>query len=182
MQLNGFFQVAAHPTSCVSPRAGILGKVELGPQSSVFAGAQLRGDTAPIVVGACSNIQECAVVHVDAGHPCLIGSHVTVGHGAIVHGCTVGDHCMVGMGATVMTGAVLGEGCLVAAGAVVTQEKVFAPRTMIVGVPGKAVRTLSDEEFERLNQSAWREYLQVSSAMVDQGAMFHPSPGFCGQV
>lgn len=130
--------------------AEVSGKVSLGEGSSVWYGATLRGDIAAIRIGAGSNVQDGATVHVDHGVDCEIGESVTIGHGAIVHACTVGDRSLIGMGAIILDGAVIGEDSIVGAGALVTQGKCFPPRSMILGSPAKAVRSLSDEEVASL--------------------------------
>lgn len=180
--MANYFDVKADPTARISPKASILGDVTIGPDATVFGGAYIRGDMAPVRIGTNSNVQECAVIHVDTDFPCTVGDNVTIGHGAIVHGCTIGDDCLLGMGSVVMNGAVLGEGCLVAAGALVSQGKVYPPRTLIMGVPGRAVRTIPDDEYEAVVLKGAREYHEVGREMVEQGAMFHPGPEFKGQV
>lgn len=177
-----YFDVKADPAARISPRASILGDVTIGADTTVFAGACLRGDMAPIVIGRGSNVQECAVFHVDTDCPCVVGDGVTVGHGAIVHGCTIDDNCMVGMGSVIMNGAHLGEGCLVAAGALVSQGKEFAPHTLIMGVPGRAVRTISEEQYEGYVLKGAQEYLEVGREMLEQGALFSPGPDWHGQA
>jgi carbonic anhydrase/acetyltransferase-like protein (isoleucine patch superfamily) len=138
----------------VAWNAEISGRVDLGQASSVWYGATLRGDIAAIRVGAMSNVQDGAVLHVEEGVPCVLGDHVTVGHGAIVHACTVGDRCLVGMGAVILDRAVIGSDSIVGAGALVTQGKAFPPRSMILGSPAKLVRELSDEEVAGLRAHA----------------------------
>lgn len=149
------------PSAFVAPNATVVGDVELGPGSGVFYGAVLRGDRAAVRVGAGSNLQDNVVVHADPGHPCLIGSRVSVGHGAVVHGCTVEDEVLVGMNATVLNGAVLGTGSLVAAGAVVLEGTVVPPRSLVAGVPAKVRRELTEQELEKVRANA-RTYLQLS--------------------
>lgn len=180
--MANYFDVKADSSARISPKASILGDVTLGADVTVFAGAHIRGDMAPVSIGQCSNVQECAVIHVDTDYPCVIGGDVTIGHGAIVHGCTIGDGCLLGMGSVVMNGAVLGEGCLVAAGALVSQGKTYPPRTLIMGVPGRAVRSVDDEEYQAVVLKGAREYLVVGEEMVEQGAMFNPGPDFHGQA
>ena len=138
----------------VAGSAEVLGRVTLGEGASVWYGAVLRGDIEAIRVGAGSNVQDGAVLHVDAGSPCVLGDYVTVGHGAIVHACAVGDRCLVGMGAVILDRAVIGEDSIVGAGALVTQGKAFPPRSMILGSPAKLVRPLSDEEVAGLRAHA----------------------------
>jgi carbonic anhydrase/acetyltransferase-like protein (isoleucine patch superfamily) len=134
--------------------AEVSGRVELGEGASVWYGAVLRGDIAAISVGAGSNVQDCAVLHVDHDRPCVLGEQVTIGHGAIVHACEIGDRCLIGMGAIILNGAVIGEDSIVGAGALVTQGKVFPPRSMILGSPAKAIRALTDEEVAGLRPHA----------------------------
>jgi gamma-carbonic anhydrase len=138
----------------VAWNAEVSGKVTLGEGASVWYGAVLRGDIDEIRVGAGSNVQDGAVLHVDEGQPCVLGDRVTVGHGAIVHACTVGDRCLVGMGAVILDRAVIGEDSIVGAGALVTQGKAFPPRSMILGSPAKLVRPLTDEEVAGLRSHA----------------------------
>jgi gamma-carbonic anhydrase len=138
----------------VAWNAEVLGHVELGEGSSVWYGAVLRGDIATIRVGAKSNVQDQAVLHVDEGKDCVLGDSVTIGHGAIVHACEIGDRCLIGMGAVILNRAVIGEDSIVGAGALVTQDKVFPPRSMILGSPAKLIRELSDEEVASLGPHA----------------------------
>ena len=175
--------VNADPSCCISPAAGLVGAVVLGRRTSVFAGAQLRGDCGQVIrVGDESNIQENAVLHVSPGHDCIVGDRVTVGHGAILHGCTVEDGALIGMGAIVLDGARIPSGCLVAAGSLVTGSREFPPNSLLMGNPARVVRALSPEEVERLVLANAREYLEVSQAMAEQGMLFHPQPDFCFQV
>ncbi len=160
--------------SFVAWNAEIAGDVTLAPRTSVWFSATLRADLAPITVGEGSNIQDGATVHVDTGFPCAIGRGVTVGHNAVLHGCTIGDDCLVGMSATVLSGAVIGEGSIIGAGALVTEGKTFPPRSLIIGAPAKAVRTVDDatlakvrrnaEEYRRLAAEAAADYVEESSS------------------
>ncbi|GMB82197.1 gamma carbonic anhydrase family protein [Shinella zoogloeoides] len=138
----------------VAPDANVIGKVILGEDVGIWFGATLRGDNEPIIVGACSNIQEGTVVHTDPGKPVIIGEGCTIGHGAIIHGCTIGNNSLIGMGATVLNGAVIGNNCLVGANALVTEGKVFPDNSLIVGSPAKAIRTLDADAVEGLKKSA----------------------------
>jgi gamma-carbonic anhydrase len=138
----------------VAWNAELLGRVLLGEGASIWYGAVLRADLAEIRVGAFSNVQDGAVIHVDEGRDCVLGERVTVGHGAIVHACTVGDRCLVGMGAVILDRAVIGEDSIVGAGALVTQGKAFPPRSMILGSPAKVARSLTDEEVAGLGAHA----------------------------
>jgi carbonic anhydrase/acetyltransferase-like protein (isoleucine patch superfamily) len=145
---------AVPDSAWIAPSADLIGDVVLGAEASVWFGAVIRGDNTSITIGARTNVQEGAVMHSDAGVPLTIGADVTIGHQAMLHGCTIGDGVLVGMGATVLNGAVIGEGCLIGAGALVTEGKIFPPRSLIVGAPAKAIRTLDEATVERLRMSA----------------------------
>ncbi len=151
------------PAAWVAPNATLVGRVSLGPESSVFYGAVLRGDTDAISLGARSNLQDNVVVHCDTGIPTTIGAGVSVGHGAVVHGCTIEDDCLVGMHATVMNGAVIGAGSLVAGGAVVLEGTVVPPRSLVAGVPAKVRRELTDDELAGIRANA-DHYVNLSRA------------------
>jgi len=142
-----------HVTAYVSPEATVIGDVRLGAGVSLWPGAVLRGDNEPICMGEGSNAQEGVVLHTDHGAPLTIGRGVTIGHQAMLHGCTVHDHVLIGIQAVVLNGAVIGESSLVGAGALVTEGKTFAPRSLILGRPAKAVRTLTDEEVENIRRN-----------------------------
>jgi carbonic anhydrase/acetyltransferase-like protein (isoleucine patch superfamily) len=134
----------------VAPGARVIGKVTLHDEVSIWFGAVLRGDNDTITVGARSNIQDNAMVHVDPGFPVSIGEGCTIGHHAILHGCSIGDRSLVGMGATILNGARIGEDCLVGANALVTEGKVFEPGWLIVGAPARAVRKLDEAAIAQL--------------------------------
>ena len=134
------------PSAWVAPGAYVIGSVHLGEESSVWYGAVLRGDTEPIRVGARTNVQDGCVLHADPGYPAVVGEDCVVGHRAILHGCEIEDGCLVGMGATVLNGARIGEGSIVAAGALVPENKEFPPRSLIVGIPAKRAKDVSEEQ------------------------------------
>jgi len=142
------------PTAWVAPSADLIGDVRLGPRASVWFGVVIRADNTPILLGEETNFQDGAVGHSDPGAPLTIGARVTVGHQAILHGCTVEDEALIGMGARILNGAVIGAQCIVGAGALVTEGKQFGPRSLIVGSPARAVRTLTDEQVAMLHLSA----------------------------
>ena len=137
-----------------APSADLIGDVRLGARSSVWFGAVIRADNTPILVGEDSNFQDGAIGHSDPGAPLTIGARVTVGHQAILHGCTVGDDCLIGMGARILNGALFESECIVGAGALITEGKRFESGSLIVGVPGRAVRQLTQEEKQALRVSA----------------------------
>jgi len=138
----------------VAPSAAVIGRVVLGRDVSVWFGAVLRGDNNEIRLGDSSNVQDTAVIHVDGDAPATIGRGVTIGHAAVVHGCTVDDYSLIGIGATILSHAVIGKHCLVGAGALVTERKVFADRSLIIGAPARRARELTDEEVRSLEESA----------------------------
>lgn len=172
--ITDYHQVHLDPTVRLSPHCTIVGDVTVDDHVSIFAGAQLRGDGAPITIGAHSNVQENCVLHVSIDSPLVLGDHVSVGHGAIVHGCTIGSNVLVGMGSIVMDNAKIPSNCLIGAGALVTQGKEFEPGSLIIGSPAKAVRIMSDEEIQRLVTSNTNEYEVIGERMLADGVMVNP--------
>jgi carbonic anhydrase/acetyltransferase-like protein (isoleucine patch superfamily) len=148
----------------VAAEATLVGDVVVGERASVWPGAAARGDNEPIVIGNDSNVQEGAVLHADPGFALAIGERVTVGHQAMLHGCTIGDGSLIGIQAVVMNGAVIGRDSLVGAGSIVTEGKSFPDRSLILGVPAKVARALSDAEVAGLERA--------SSGYVERGAHF----------
>jgi carbonic anhydrase/acetyltransferase-like protein (isoleucine patch superfamily) len=142
------------PTALVAEGACVIGQVTIGPQAGIWYGAVLRGDTAPIHIGARSNVQDNSVLHVDMDVPLVIGEDVTVGHQVMLHGCTIGDGSLIGIQAVVLNGARIGRNCLVGAGALVTEGKEFPDGSLIMGSPAKVVRELTPEALERMRRSA----------------------------
>lgn len=138
----------------VAPGAHVIGLVTLGAGSSVWFGATLRGDNEMITVGEGTNIQENCVLHTDMGFPLTIGDNCTIGHKAMLHGCTIGAGSLIGMGATILNGAQIGAGCLIGAGALVTENKVIPDGSLVMGAPGKVVRTLDGPMQQMLIASA----------------------------
>jgi len=139
----------------VADGAVIIGDVEIGPESSVWFGAVVRGDVNHIRIGARTNLQDYSVLHVTSGtHPTLVGDDVTLGHRVTLHGCTVKDRCLVGIGATVMDGAVVGEDAMVAAGSLVPPGMVVPRGMLALGSPAKVKRQLTREEIEYFRKSA----------------------------
>ena len=149
------------PRAFVAPGARVVGGVTLSEGASVWYNAVLRADGDTITIGVGSNLQDNVSVHVDAGHPVVIGENVSVGHNAVVHGCTIGDGSLIGMGAVVLSGAVIGEGCLIAGGAVVLEGAVIPPGSLVAGVPAKVRRELTDDERAGIlrNAQAYRAHI-----------------------
>jgi carbonic anhydrase/acetyltransferase-like protein (isoleucine patch superfamily) len=131
----------------VAPNATVIGDVELGDEASVWFGAVIRADIGPIRIGARTNIQDLACIHLTGGvSSTSIGEDVTVGHGAILHGCSIGDRCLIGMGSIVLDNAEIGAGSVIAAGALVPPRMKVPPRSLVKGSPGKVVREVTEEE------------------------------------
>ncbi|WIG59968.1 MAG: carbonic anhydrase, family 3 [Ktedonobacterales bacterium] len=133
-----------------APTAVIVGDVTIASGASIWFGAVLRGDTAPIRIGPRANVQDNCVLHTDEDTPCVIGADCSLGHGAIVHGATLGDRVLIGMSATVLNNATLGDECIVAAGALIPEGKRIAPGQLVIGVPGKVARPITDTERQRI--------------------------------
>lgn len=145
----------------IADNATVAGRVTLAKNASVWFGAVVRGDTQPITVGEGSNIQDNAVVHVNASTPVVIGSNVTVGHGAIIHSATIGNNVLVGMGATVLDGAVIGDNCVIGAGAVVTAKTEIPANSMALGMPAKVVKELPPSQIMGNRMNAL-EYVRLA--------------------
>lgn len=149
----------------VADGAFLVGDVELGDDSSVFYGAVLRGDLAPIRIGMRTNIQDNVTVHVSTDVPTVIGNEVTVGHNAVLHACTIDDNVLIGMGAIVMDGAHIKKNCIVGAGAVVTQGKEFPENSLVLGSPAHVVRELTVEEIENVRGGMFR-YVEIKDKLL----------------
>ena len=150
-----------HPTAFIAPSADVIGDVEVGENASIWFGAVLRGDINRIVIGANSNVQDNAVVHLADEYPAIIGNFVTIGHSAVVHACVIEDECLIGMGAIILDGAVIGARSIVGAGALVTPGTIIPPGSMVLGSPAKVTRALDEERQSGLKH--WAEkYVRVS--------------------
>ena len=153
----------------LAPTAVVIGDVVIGDGSSIWFGAVLRGDMAPIRVGRDANIQDNCTVHVDREYPAVIGDRVSIGHNAVIHGCTVEEECLVGIGALVLTGALIRKGSVVAANAVVRENQQVGPRELVAGTPASVKRTLSEEACARFLRPV-ENYLRLSRYYRDEGA------------
>ncbi len=146
----------------VAPGAQVMGNVILGEKSSVWYNAVLRGDINKIQIGDYTNIQDGCVCHVENDRACVVGNSVTVGHKAVLHGCVIEDGVLIGMGAIVLNGAVVQKGSVIGAGAVVKENMVVPPYSLVVGVPGRVVKTLGPESYE--TNVKWAEkYVQLAN-------------------
>lgn len=148
----------------IAPGATVLGDVTMKPGTSVWFGAVVRGDNDPIVIGRDTNIQDGSVLHSDPGQALIIGDGVTVGHKAMLHSCTIGDNSLIGIGAVILSRAVIGRNCIIGANALITEGKVIPDGSLVMGQPGKVVKTLEPGQIEALRVSAehyvqnWKRY------------------------
>ena len=147
----------------IAPGAVIIGTVRLAAQSSVWYNAVLRGDTDTIGIGPRTNVQDGAIIHDDAGTPCSIGAGVTIGHRAVVHGALIEDDVLIGIGAIVLNGARIGHDSIIGAGSLDTGHSNIPPRSMVLGVPGRVARQLTEEEVQSIRTAA-DHYVQHSAA------------------
>lgn len=152
----------------IAPGAIIIGDVTIGEECAILSGAVLRGDTAPIVIGRGTNIQDNATVHVDPNAPAHIGAYVVVGHNAIVHGSTVADVCLIGMQSTVLSGCTIGTGSMIGAGALVAEGTAVPPQTLMLGVPAKPRRETTDADVMHIRANA-QSYIDLSRAYLASG-------------
>ncbi|RXJ76124.1 gamma carbonic anhydrase family protein [Arcobacter sp. F155] len=142
------------PTAWVASSADVIGKVEIGENSSIWFGCVLRGDVNSIKIGNNTNVQDLSMIHMDTDSQTILGDNVTIGHKVMLHGCTIEDNCLIGMSATILDHAVIGEGSIVGANSLVTAGKKFPPKSLIMGSPAKVVKQLTDEDVEKLIKHA----------------------------
>lgn len=156
------------PQDCyIAPGAQLIGDLRIKEGVSIWFNSVLRGDVNCISVGYHSNIQDGSVIHVTNHHPCIIGNRVTVGHHVNLHGCQVEDYSLIGIGAIVLTGAVIGSGSIIAAGAMVKEGQVVSPNSLMVGIPAKRIKTLSENIIEE--HEGWAEkYYQLAQHYLKQ--------------
>jgi carbonic anhydrase/acetyltransferase-like protein (isoleucine patch superfamily) len=138
----------------VASTAVVTGDVTFGEDAGVWFQCVLRGDDAPLTIGKRTNIQDLTMIHADTGVPNVIGEEVTVGHRCVLHGATVEDRCLIGMGAILLGGSRIGAESIIGAGAVVKEGMVVPPRSLVVGVPGRIVREVTDDEVRMILESA----------------------------
>jgi carbonic anhydrase/acetyltransferase-like protein (isoleucine patch superfamily) len=134
--------------------ATVVGDVSIGDDVGIWFGAVIRADKDTITINDGSNIQDNAVIHTTTGYPVEIGSYVSVGHGAILHGCIIGDRVLVGMGAIIMNGVTIGQGSIIGAGAVVTENTGIPPGSVVIGVPGRVVGVVGEDQSEQIYNNA----------------------------
>jgi len=158
----------------VAPNADLIGRVSLAEEVSIWFGAVLRGDIEPIGIGHGSNVQDLTVMHTDAEFPLSVGRNCTIGHRALLHGCRIGDNTLIGMGAVIMTGARIGANCIIGAHALVPEHKQIPDGSVVVGVPGRIVRDMTEEDVARNAAAAeryitrWKDYAGPSFSEVPE--------------
>ena len=152
-----------HPTAFIAPTAAVMGDVTVGENASLWYHTVVRGDMAPIIIGSDSNIQDGTIVHVDEEVPCTVGERVAVGHRVILHGCTVADDCLIGMGSVLLNGVAVGAGSVVAAGAVIPEGMQIPPNSLVMGVPGRIIRSVDAALAERV-KATWSHYVEEARA------------------
>lgn len=157
------------PSVFIAKGAVVLGDVTIAKECSIWYNATVRSTESYITIGEGSNVQDNAVIHVDHNHPTIIGSYVTIGHGAIIHGCTIDDNSLIGMGAIILNGAKIGKNCMIAAGALVPQNKEIPDNSLIMGSPGKIIRQVTEEEILKNRKNA-ENYIaeRLTYAVLDQ--------------
>ncbi len=153
-RLNDRIPVLRGERHFVADNAAVIGTVILENNVSVWFNAVLRGDNEPIHIGANSNIQDGAVLHTDLGIPLTVAESVSVGHQAMLHGCTIGEGCLIGVKATLLNHSIIGRNCLIGACSLITEGKVIPDNSLVIGSPGKVVRTLTDAEIAALHANA----------------------------
>jgi carbonic anhydrase/acetyltransferase-like protein (isoleucine patch superfamily) len=161
-----------HPTAYIAPGADVMGDVRLAAEASVWYQCVLRGDMAPISVGARSNIQDLTMVHVDEDVPCVIGAGVGVGHRCILHGCTIEDDCLIGMGSILLNGVHVGTGSVIGAGAVVPEGMDIPPGSLVMGVPARIRRPVDAELGSRIRLTV--EHYVVLARLHADGKFARP--------
>lgn len=140
----------------IAETADVIGKVKIGEGSSIWYGSVLRGDIEPISIGVYTNIQDNCVVHTENNIPTKIGDYTVVGHSAIIHGAQIGSNCLIGMGAIILNNAVVGDNCIIAAGSLVSEGKKIPSNSMVMGTPGRIIRSVTQEEVDGIKTNAIR--------------------------
>ena len=144
----------------IAESADVIGDVVVEKGVSIWYGAVIRADLSKVVIKENSNVQDNSIIHVDSDKPTIIEKGVTVGHGAILHACVIGENSLIGMGAIVLSGAKIGRNCIIGAGALIPEGREIPDNSLVLGIPGKVIRKITDEEVEKLKESS-KEYLKL---------------------
>ena len=162
-----------HPTALIAPNATIIGDVLIGPRTSIWPGAVLRGDYGYIRIGANCSIQDNVVVHCSSNSPGIVGNGVTVAHSAIVHACRIGDECLIGAGAIIFDGAKVGKHCIIGVGAVVLENRTIPAGSVAVGTPAKVIRRTTDHDIRAIRDS-YRAYVKIARRYIETNTFTKP--------
>ncbi len=162
-----------HPTAVLAPSCTLIGDVTIGPRTSVWPGAVLRGDYGYIKIGSDCSIQDNVVVHCSAQDPAVVGKGVTVAHSAVIHGCRVGDECLIGVGAIIFDGARVGKHSILGVGSTVVGRGVIPPRSVAVGAPARVIRKTTAADL-RLIRESYKAYVAMSRRYAKTGAFKKP--------
>jgi carbonic anhydrase/acetyltransferase-like protein (isoleucine patch superfamily) len=160
-----------HPTTYVDDSAVIIGDVTIGKHCGIYPHAVIRGDQNQIHIEDGSNVQDCCVLHVDADHSLHIGKHVSIGHLAMVHGATIHVNCIIGIHATILNGAIINKGSIIGAHALVTSNAVIPENSLVLGIPGKVVKT--DDSIEIQARKNAEVYQHLSEKYLKKTYSFH---------
>ncbi|MFW9831649.1 MAG: gamma carbonic anhydrase family protein [Candidatus Thorarchaeota archaeon] len=155
------------PDAYISPRASVIGSATIGARSSVWEHAVIRADYNTITIGNDSSIQDNCTVHCDLRFPTIIGNRVTLGHNSVAHGCTIEDNVLVGIGAIILNNTEIGHHSIVGAGSIITPGKKIPPQSLVIGVPGKVVRSLTSSDLSELD-SNWKVYVELSRRYLSE--------------
>ena len=154
----------------IADNATVVGDVRLGKDVGIWFGVTIRGDDSSITIGEGSNVQDNSCIHVDVGAPLKMGRGVTVGHCVTMHGVEVGDYSLIGMGSIILGGAQIGEYCLIGAGALIKENAVIPPRSVVLGMPGKVVRQVTEEEMVGMRWRADHYVERARTYLADYSA------------
>ena len=156
-----------HPSAFVAPSADVIGWVEVGPEASLWYQTVVRGDLERIDIGAGANVQDGTVVHADPGFPVSVGARATVRHRCVIHGCAIEADVLVGMGAVILNGCRIGAGSLLAAGCVLPEATTVPPGSLVMGVPGKVVRSVDAALTDRIRRG--HEHYRIAARRYRAG-------------
>src|SRR2546421_2268961 len=162
-----------HRSAVLAPTCTIIGDVVIGPRTSIWPGAVIRGDYGYIRSGSDCSIQDNVVVHCSGENPAVVGKGVTVAHGAIIHACRIGDECLIGAGAIIFDGARIGSHSIIGVGSVVLEDRTIPPRSVAVGAPAKVMRRATDKDVRMIRES-YRAYVKIAQKYASTGAFETP--------
>lgn len=165
MYIEDQFEIS--PQAYIAPSARLHGKITIGRDSSVWDNAVIRADLAEVEIGQGTSIQDNVTIHVDTNFPTRIGNYVTVGHNAVIHGAEIGDNTIIAIHSTILNGAKIGKNCIIGAGAVVVENSIIPDNSLVLGIPGKVVKTLDEATIERIKSNA-ETYIKLTRAYLEK--------------